>query len=131
MAEDRAIVSNEFGTVYADRIGFYAQKGWFGGGSLEELPVRHVTSVRMDIMRSPVWGIVFILAGLGGMAIGDAAIILGILLIAWGALLLWGSPAVRVNTAGNDARPARGFPWQRGAAEAYVAAVRKALFDKP
>lgn len=124
------IVSNEFGTVYTDRVGFYSQKGWFGGGSQEELPMRHITSVRLDITRHVIWGAILVLVGLAAFSAKGAGIAVGILLVLWGALLLWGSPSVRVNTAGNDLRPARGLPWQRPAAEAYVAAVRKALFEK-
>lgn len=124
--------SNEFGSVYADRVGFYASKGWFGGGRLEELPIRHVTSVRLETTRKPVIGIVLILAGLACFAPGSgAAMVFGVLLIAVGILQLIGWPQVTINTAGNDLRTSTGGVWQKSNAEAFVGAVRKALFDKP
>jgi len=131
-AEVKPIFSNEFGSVYADRIAFYAKKGWFGGGSLEELPIRHVTSVRHETTRRPVWGVVLIVAGLACLSSGSGGIIVfGLLLAAGGALLLIGWPEVTVNTAGNDLRKSTGGVWQKPNAEAFVSAVKKALFDKP
>jgi hypothetical protein len=48
-----------------------------------------------------------------------------------GVVLLLGWPAVTINTAGNDLRRMTGTIFSKPAAEAYVAAVRKALFAKP
>ncbi len=127
------IVSNEFGTVYIDRIGFYARKGWLSGGAMEELPIRHVTSVSISVSRNVVFGSILLLIGLSCLAAskGQVGVLLfSVIFLAFGAMLLWGSPSVRVNTAGGDLRPARGWPWQRDAADAYVAGVRKALFDR-
>jgi hypothetical protein len=124
--------SNEFGSVYSDRVGFYASKGWFGGGRLEELPIRHVTSVRLETTRKPILGIVLILAGLACFASGNgAAIGVGVFLAIVGVLQLIGWPQVTINTAGNDLRSSTGGVWQKANAEAFVGAVRKALFDKP
>ena len=126
------IFTNEFGEVYTDRIAFYDKKGWFGGGVLEELPTRHVTSVRIETNRNVVGGILLCLCGLGGFASGaTAGILIGIVLLALGMLLLIGWPAVTINTAGNDRRTSTGGVWQKGNAELFVGAVRKALFDKP
>ena len=122
-------VSNEFGTVYADRIAFNSKKGWFGGGSLEELPIRHVTSVKLETSRNVVGGVLLLLIGFP--CLFSKALILGLVFIALAALVLWGSPRVRVNTAGGDLRPSSGLPWHRAAAQEFVAGVRKALFDKP
>jgi len=123
--------SNEFGAVQSDRIALYAKKSWFGGGSLEELPIRHVTSVRLETSRSVVGGILLMLVGLGALSLGGGAIVVGPILAALGVVLLLGWPAVTINTAGNDLRRMTGTIFSKPAAEAYVAAVRKALFAKP
>jgi hypothetical protein len=123
--------SNEFGAVQPDRIALYARKSWFGGGSLEELPIRHVTSVRLETSRSVVGGILLVLIGLGALYMGGGGIVVGLILAALGVVLLLGWPAVTINTAGNDLRRMTGTIFSKPAAEAYVAAVRKALFAKP
>jgi hypothetical protein len=123
--------SNEFGAVQADRIALYAKKSWFGGGSLEELPIRHVTSVRMETSRSLLGGILLLLVGMAVLVVGGIGIVVGLILAALGVVLLIGWPAVTINTAGNDLRRMTGTLFQKSAAEDYVAAVRKALFAKP
>ena len=134
---EQTYVSNAFGTVTDKRVIYFRAKGWFSGGSREDIPLKHVTSVRVDIERRPVAGIVLGLIGLGmlGMlasgeaASGEAGVIIGgLVLIALAGLLLWGSPSVVVNTAGQDLSAARGFPWQRNEANAFAEALRKQLF---
>ena len=131
---EQTYVSNAFGTVTDKRVIYFRAKGWFSGGSREDIPLKHVTSVRVDIKRRPVAGIVLGLIGLGMLASGEAAsgeagvIIGGLVLIALAGLLLWGSPSVVVNTAGQDLSAARGFPWQRNEANAFAEALRKQLF---
>ena len=123
--------SNEFGSVYPDRIAFYAKKGWFGGGVLEELPIRHVTSVRLETTRKTIIGAILALIGLVLMSNSSGgAILIGLFLLGLGVLLAIGWPAVTINTAGNDLRTSTGGVWQKPNAEAFVAAVKKALFDK-
>jgi hypothetical protein len=51
--------SNGFGSVYNNRVEFIAKKRWWSGGSHEELPLRHVTSVRVETTRSIVGGTCF------------------------------------------------------------------------
>ncbi|HEX3942794.1 MAG TPA: hypothetical protein VHW69_01785 [Rhizomicrobium sp.] len=123
--------SNEFGAVQSDRIALYAKKSWFGGGSLEELPIRHVTSVRLETSRSVFGSILLLIIGLGALYVGGGGIVVGLILAALGVVLLLGWPAVTINTAGNDLRRMTGTIFSKPAAEAYVTAVRKALFAKP
>jgi hypothetical protein len=124
--------TNEFGTVYSDRVAFYAKKGWFSGGTLEELPLRHVTSVRLETTRNTFGGVVLCAIAFACLFYGSGGVMLfGVVLLAIGVLLLIGWPAVTINTAGNDLRTSTGGIWQKGNADAFVAAVRKALFDKP
>jgi hypothetical protein len=133
-ADSQPIFSNEFGTVYSDRVAFYAKKGWFSGGILEELPVRHITSVRIETTHKVIFGL--ILCAIGVLAFGAGgheagAYVVGLIFLAFGVLLLLGWPAVTINTAGGDLRRSSGGFWQKQAAKDFVAAVRKALFDKP
>ena len=132
MADSSIIYDNEFGAVYSDRIAFRAKKGWFSGGVLEELPTRHITSVRVETTRKLFLGLILVFLGLGLLSVGTAgAVIFGLLFVVFGVLLVIGWPVVTINTAGNDLRKASGGIWQKGNAEEFAVAVRKALFDKP
>lgn len=124
--------SNEFGSVSSDRISIRAKKSWFGGGVEEELPIRHITSVRLETSRNVVGGIILVLLALAALYSGTGpGIMIGLILVALAALLLVGWPAVTVNTAGNDRHRMTGTIFQKQAAEAYVAAVKRSLFAKP
>ncbi|WP_332812310.1 hypothetical protein [Sphingomonas sp.] len=123
------IFSNEFGSVYQDRIAFNVKKGWFSGGILEEFPVRHVTSIRSEVTRKAVLGIILIIVGLVAFQSGGGGVMLGVLLVALGAFFLMGSPSVTINTAGGERRTSAGTPFQRAAGEDYAAAVRQVLFS--
>jgi hypothetical protein len=127
-----AVAANTaFGTVTDRQVTYFYKKGWFSGGSREDLPIRHITSVRLETARHPFWAVFLILIGLVCLfAIKGAAILVGLVLVALAALLLWGSPKVVVNTAGGDLRPATGFPWTRPEAERFVNALRSELFKK-
>jgi hypothetical protein len=92
---EQTYVSNPFGTVTDKRVVYFREKGWFSGGSREDVPLKHVTSVRIDIKRHPVAGIVLGLIGLAMLASGEAGLIIGgVVLITLAGLLLWGSPSV-------------------------------------
>lgn len=53
-----------------------------------------------------------------------------VVLTVLGILLVWGSPAVVVDTAGRDLNAAKGWPWTRGEANAFVDALRGQLFNR-
>ena len=127
---ERVFVENEFGTITNKRVIYYRSKGWLTGGSREDIPLQHVTSVRLDISRSLVYGLLSVLFGLVLFGRGGGATIIGLFLLALAALLLWGSPNVVVNTAGRDLSASKGFPWQRASANAFVEALREQLFNK-
>ena len=120
--------SNEFGSVYADRVSFNIKKGWFGGGSVEDLPMRHITSVRAEVTRSPVLGAILALIGLACVLQGGGGLVIGAVLLAVGIALLLGRPSVTINTAGNDLRRSNGSIFQREAGTEFAAALRGALF---
>ncbi len=126
---EQTFVSNAFGTVTSKRVIYNRAKGWFSGGSREDIPLSHVTSVRLETSRSLAASIVMLLIGLAllGAETGEAKFA-GVGLILWAALLLWGSPSVVVNTAGQDLKAARGTPWQKGEATEFVEALRRQLF---
>ena len=127
---ERTVVENSFGTVTSKRVIYFRAKSWFRGGSREDIPLQHVTSVRLDTSRSVMLGILLLLVGLALLA-GDGGVkVIGLIVLGLAALLLWGSPAVVVNTSGQDKTAARGFPWQRGEANTFVEALRQQLFHK-
>lgn|SRR5690554_3263831 len=115
-----------YGTVTDRRVVFHSKKGWFSGGSQEDLPLKHITSVRLETNRRVLLGIVLLLAGLISMSADW--LFVGLVLIVVAVLLLWGSPRVVLNTAGSDLRPATGFPWTREEARTFVQAVQSQLF---
>jgi len=123
--KEQIFVSNMFGSVSDKRVVYFRKKGWFNGGSREDVPLRHVTSVRIEKARSIIGGIIFVLIGLATIYF-----VVGIIPLAIGILLLWGSPTVVVNTAGGDLSAAKGWPWQKEAAEEFVETLRKQLFKE-
>ena len=123
--KEQTFVENKFGTVTDKRVIYFREKGWFSGGSREDVPLKHVTSVRIDKTRSIVWGILLVLMGLATIIV-----VVGVVPLAFGILLLWGSPTVVVNTAGGDLSAAKGWPWQTDDAEEFVNALRKQLFKE-
>ena len=130
-AGEQTFVANPYGTVTNKRVVYYRAKGWFSGGSREDIPLQHVTSVRLDTNRSWLPGILLVLIGLGMLGGGAAGTkIVGLVVLAFGALLIWGSPSVVVNTAGRDLNASKGAPWTRRDAHAFVEALRGQLFSK-
>lgn len=126
---EQIYVSNAFGTVTDKRVIYFREKRWFGGGSREDIPLKHVTSVRIEIERDVFCGIVLGLVGLAMLGSGGAWLMIGgVVLIALAGLLLWGSPSVIINTAGRDLNAARGLPWERNEANAFIEALREQLF---
>jgi hypothetical protein len=126
---EQTFVQNPFGTVTSKRVIFFRAKGWLSGGSREDIPLQHVTSVRLDVARSIVVGILLMLIGMSATTAGGTLpVLIGLVMIVFGALLVWGSPAVVVNTAGRDLNAAKGWPWTRGQANAFVDALRGQLF---
>ena len=123
--KEHIFISNMFGSVSDKRVVYFRKKGWFSGGSREDVPLRHVTSVRIEKTRSIMGGIIFVLIGLATIGF-----VVGIIPLAIGILLLWGSPMIVVNTAGGDLSAAKGWPWQKKAAEEFVEVLRKQLFKE-
>ncbi len=124
---EETFVANPFGTVTSRRVIYYRAKGWFSGGSREDIPLQHVTSVRLDTERSILVGLLLIMLGLG---LSPILPLLGVPMLVLAVFLLWGSPAVVVNTAGRDLSASKGWPWQRGEADAFVGALRDQLFNR-
>ena len=122
--------SNSFGSVFNNRVEFKVKKRWWAGGSHEELPLRHVTSVRVETSRSIVGGILLVLVGLGFLATGEVGMMfVGLVFGAVALLLLIGHPSVRINTAGQDTRNIAGAPGSNSEAERFIAAIREKLYD--
>jgi len=120
---ERTFIDNPFGVVTNKRVVYFRKKGWFSGGSRQDVPLRHVTSVRVETFRSIGLGIFLVLIGLVLLAF-----VIGIIPLIFGILLLWGSPMVVVNTTGGDREFMTGWPWHRQLAEDFAEALRKQLF---
>jgi hypothetical protein len=129
----RVIAETSFGTITDRQVVFYYNKGWFRGGIREDIPLRHITSVRLEISRHPIWGVFFLIVAFVGLSRPQSSSghVLGVLLIAFAVLLLSASPKVVINTSGGDMRPATGPPWTRAEAERFVTALRQELFKRP
>ena len=98
--EGAPLIANRFGAVTDKAVQFNVKKGLFAGISKETLPMRHITSVRLETSRHWIWGVLLVLIGLPLIQYG-----VGVVLPAFGALLIWGWPKVVVHTAGGDLRP--------------------------
>lgn len=127
---ESTFVQNEFGTVTNKRVVYYRNKGWLSGGSREDIPLQHVTSVRLDTSRSIFVGLLLLLAGFVMLGADGALKIAGVVLLFLAVILIWGSPLVVVNTAGRDLNAAKGWPWQRKTASTFVEALRTQLFNR-
>lgn len=126
---EETLLSNVFGTVTSKRVIYNRAKGWFSGGSREDIPLQHVTAVRLETSRSILGGILCLLVGLALLgAATDGAKMSGAVLLGLAVLCFWGSPKVVVNTSGNDLRAAGRPPWQQSEALAFVEALRAQLF---
>lgn len=130
-SQERPITETLFGAITTKRVKYRAKKSLFSGVSEVDIPIRHVTSVRYETTRHPIWGVIFAIVGLffvfassgsiDGIGIGIAALILA-------AALLLGWPKVIVTTAG-DSLPSVSFPWNKGQAQQFVSALRNQLFE--
>lgn len=127
--EQTTQTSTLFGQVTDKRISYNVRKWWWSGNSVEDIPLRHVTSVRLESARHTVLSIFLILFGLiVFLAADDVGKVFGVIILAVGAFFLWPAPKVVVNTAGGDLRPSVGPPWSKPEAEKFVGAVRNQLF---
>lgn len=119
------MVNKIFGEVREDRVIVYRKKSWFSKGSREDLPLKHVTSVRVETDRSIGKGLLMCFIGLPLLL----AFGLGIIFIVMGVFMILGSPRVVVNTAGGDKAEMVGFFWQKSEAEAFASSLREKLFQ--
>lgn len=132
-SSEQTLASTIFGTVTNKRVIYNRARGWFSGGSREDIPLAHVTSVRIDIKRHVLLGVLLGLIGvLLVLAPRDSVDmeLTGVVLTVLAVLCFWGSPSVCVNTAGQDKSHAAGPPWQRAQANAFVEAIRQQLVQR-
>jgi hypothetical protein len=123
---ENAVFQNMFGHVTHDRITFKSIKPWRRGDhSQEDIPLRHVTSIRVETTRHLFGGLFLALVGLLLLRFG-----IGIIPLAWGIIRIWGYPTVSINTAGHDLRPSQALPWQTKEANDFAVEVRKQLFKE-
>lgn len=112
-------VNNLFGLVTDKRVVYHRDRGWLWEGSEEDVPLRHVASVWVETSRNIIGGIMLILIGLATLIF-----MIGALPVVFGALLLWGSPTVVVNTTDGNREVMQGWPWHRGLADDFARALQ-------
>jgi hypothetical protein len=127
-SQEQTIIDNYFGVVTNKRVTYMAQKGWFGGGRREDVPLKQVVSVRQDTDRKVVLGPFLIM--LGCSMINTDYGLSGVILMIIGVFFLLGAPTVNVITAGGTASPVVGWPWQKKQAEEFAMALRSQLFSE-
>jgi len=127
---EQTIFSNSYGTITTKRVTYFRKKGWFSGGSREDVPLKQVVSVRYDTKRHIFVGLFFLFLGLVFVSSGNGvAILIGIVFILWGILNLWGGQLVDVVTTGGTNNLMVGLPWDKEAEE-FVRALRGQLFSE-
>ncbi|MFN8591094.1 MAG: DUF6232 family protein [Thermomicrobiales bacterium] len=130
-SSEQTVHNAGFGAI-TDRRVMYQSKSLMGlgGGSKEDIPLRHITSVGLATARHPIWGLLFGIAGVGSIFVvkGAVGVLLGVVLLGLALLLMWGSPQVILSTAGQDRRFVSGPPWTRSEAEQFVSQLRSQLF---
>ncbi len=83
--QEQTLASTIFGQVTTKRVIYNRSRGWFSGGSREDIPLAHVTSVRLDTSRHLLGGILLVLIGLPmatAVRNSDALQMIGVLLVA-------------------------------------------------
>ena len=128
---EQTLVTGIFGTVTSKRVIYNRSRGWFSGGSREDIALAHVTSVRIDTTRHLLWGILLLLVGLSLFGAQTTnGVLAGIACVVLAVLLLWGSPTVYVNTAGQDRNRASSWQWHRQQAAEFVEAIRRQIVQR-
>jgi hypothetical protein len=128
---EQTLVTGIFGTVTNKRVIYNRSRGWLSGGSREDIALAHVTSVRIDTTRHLLWGILLLLVGLSLVGAETTnGLLTGTICSALAVLLLWGSPTVHVNTAGQDRNRASSWPWHRQQAAEFVEAIRQQIAQR-
>lgn len=106
-------VDTAFGTVTKNQVIYSTREvdqRWVTGGSTVAAHHFRASGDNTESRRSILLGLI----GLGAFAAGGGGgVLVGLITLACAALHLWGSPTVIVNTAGDDRRHAKGFPWTR------------------
>ncbi len=127
---DRNLVMTKFGNVSDRRLQYQAKKGWISGGTQEDIPLRHVTSVTLTISRRPFVSIFFTIVAIAIMtnAANALGVVIGLLVLLVAVLHMWGSPTITVNTSGPGPRKSSGLPWEREEAKTFTQALRNQLF---
>jgi hypothetical protein len=121
-----------FGTVTNRRV-IYETSGGISRKARVDIPLKHVTSVSLENVRS--WPLL-ILLGLVGMTCLFAPNVdfkvrcVGVIALLLDILVLMGTPTVVVNTSGNDLKKQPGQFWYMREAEAFVEAIRAQLVEQ-
>lgn len=121
---------NRFGMVTTLSVRYNEKKNLFAGIAKENLPMRHVTSIKLETSRHAIWGAILGVIGLiiflAGFQGGAGAVFFGAIILALGVFLIWGWPKVVVYSGGQP-HGAVSWPWTRGEADTFKKAVDREL----
>lgn len=127
--DEKVIGHTWFGTVTYRRI--RRQVGNVDRGS-EDIPLRHITAVRLGTQRFPFFGLIPFVAGavmvIGGFQGNLILVPIGIFVAALGAYLIVGWPRIQIETTGSNDRYLAGPPWKRADAKELVRLVRLQIY---
>lgn len=126
---------SDFGSVQGNVVRFKHRNG-----SVDEIDRRQITAVRFEKSSNKIIGALFVAVGVMGIlgfvvqSIGDSRFAIGPLLIgaaSWviGYFLYKGRVWIRLETTSGQIKSRSLLWWQRTEAEAYVNAVRSAVFQ--
>jgi hypothetical protein len=128
--DEQVIINNLFGIVTDRRITYKTSSG--NGSDREDIPLRHVTAVRIVHQRNVVVAILAAIVALIGFNSGEGfGISVGIFFGVLAVLSIIGHCRVVINTAGADHRSQSARAWHKKEAEEFAAAIRDQLFNRP
>jgi hypothetical protein len=79
---------------------YNTHREWFRRGPPEGITLHDVTSVQLEVMRQPIFGVLLAIAALAcRVALGTIGIVVAIVPLTFAILFLRGSPLVQVRTA--------------------------------
>lgn len=120
--EERGVTP--FGALTSDHLIYNVKTGWLAEISPREIPLRHITEVKLVIKRYRFSGIFFLVIALACGTLDFVGILIAIVPLSLAVLLLWGLPSIKVKTTNEgDLLSTAGPPWTRPEAEWFVAAV--------
>ncbi len=136
-SQEQYIISNQFGTISEKQVIFLSQKGLFKNGSVEEIPLKQIVSVRFYKRKSFVIAIAgclgillpFIINALfSGSLVAKICGFIVLAIAIWIAYVgIAGIPTVVITQAGGTVNQASGWPKEKNEAKAFALVLRQQI----